>query len=340
MSFATGTASSLTDLLTALRNACTAAGWTLAGNVLYKGACYAEVKIGNNGESGAPTSTMLHVRMGNGIDGSNALTDPMTSGTGPGIGFMRVGSSYPAWDWPVTYYIHVNASPDEVFLVVQYQAALRFQHLYFGKSPAPGSAGTGNWCFATMPELGTVTSYYRAENTAHANPGGLSYSTYQSRLLPVVPFWVETRQVAGSSGEACLSWQIHGAIDFVTDAAGWSDKNIGFTQVDTTYKRPVSASVCGRPLLEFTPNAWNNETLLVPIQIASPRPQNKTSIVGELRHVRLCRNDFINDGALITLGPDKWKIYPCYKKNASVRDGNGPVDHSGTVAVAIRYDGP
>src|SRR5262245_27353299 len=108
MAYVTGTAANMTAVLTALRNACTANGWTLSGNILWKGTCYAEVRIGDNGETGAPTGTMLYVRAGNGKDGSNNLTDAATRfGM---IGPLRVAggaASWPDWDWPVTYFIHI-----------------------------------------------------------------------------------------------------------------------------------------------------------------------------------------------------------------------------------------
>lgn len=351
MSYATGTANSLTDLLTALRNACVAAGWTLSGDVLHKGTCYAEVKIGTLGETGAPANGMIFVRPGNGKDGSNNLTDPATAGTGCGIGTIRAVqnvNSYPDWDWPVSYHIHVHASPDEVFLLVNYGGATKWQYLTFGQSPAPGCAGTGNWAASTVAEARTTGSY-QGEDTVCASPNGTGPSGYYSTRTGVGPFWFLTGWGSTTSyGQA--PFYFHGAVEFTTGAPVWSGtiEMLQSASATTTYQanRTISACPTGRYPLSRTPNAWNGETLLVPIQLVSSRADFKVSLVGRLAHIRMCRNDFIEDGAVITLGPDKWKVYPCFKKNTEYRDGYvsgsiGPTSgHSGTMAMAIRYDGP
>lgn len=350
MSYTTGTANSFADLLTALRNACIAAGWTLSGDVLHKGTCYAEIKVGDMPDTAATPGQMIYVRMGNGIDVSNNLTDPMTIGLGHGIGVIRqtYSGAFLDWDWPVSYHVHVHANPDEVFFVVNYRGATIFQHLYFGQSPAPGCGGTGNWSHATVPEpIGTNYHYFSEERIA-CSPSGLSPSWYYGVRLAAGPFWVQGRGASNSILEGCLNFQFHGAPDFTDGTPGWSSKYGGFSNGGAStfgdVNRTVSAVVCDTPLLGRTPNAWNNETILCPIQIASPRVDSKTSIVGRLGHIRMCRNDFIEDGGIITLGPDKWKVYPCFKKGTGNRDGytasNLFVSHSGTVAVAIRYDGP
>jgi hypothetical protein len=48
----------------------------------------------------------------------------------------------------------------------------------------------------------------------------------------------------------------------------------------------------------------------------------------------------------VTIGQDRWKIYPFFKKNIQYRNGttgaspSGGTNHSGTLAMAIRHDGP
>lgn len=104
----------------------------------------------------------------------------------------------------------------------------------------------------------------------------------------------------------------------------------------------VSAALTSQPLPTYSPNAWNAETHLVRLQILCPRREWKSSIVGEIKHARFARNDFLADGEVITLGADRWKVYPAHRKNVAARDGvaNSGADHSGTCALAIRYDGP
>lgn len=357
MAYSTGTASTFAALLTALQNACTANGWTLSGDVLHKGTCYAEVKLGTLGETGAPANKMIFVRAGNGIDGSNNLTDPMTSGTypvgtGPGLGVIRAlqyTANYPDWDWPVTYHAHVLTSPDEVYFLVSYGGGTKWQYLCFGQSPAPGNPGTGNWAAATVPESLAV-SFFRGEDYLGAVINAYGGNGYYGNRFIVGPFWFMSRG-GNSAGDGCLGSQMHGATEWTDGSAGWSSKTHSALEatVGTAYgaNRTVGGSGITNNLVARTPNAWNNETLLAPIIIVSPRAEFKTSIVGHLKHLRMCRNDFLADGELITLGPDKWKVYPCFKKNATYRTAGDAgfsipanMGHSGTLAMAIRYDGP
>ena len=71
MAYETGSANSFADLLAALQAACTGNGWTLSGNVLHKGTCYAEVKLTQTQGSVVWPNSALGVRACNGIDGSN-----------------------------------------------------------------------------------------------------------------------------------------------------------------------------------------------------------------------------------------------------------------------------
>jgi hypothetical protein len=56
----------------------------------------------------------------------------------------------------------------------------------------------------------------------------------------------------------------------------------------------------------------------------------------------MTRNDNIDDGQILTLGSERWFIAPVYRKNTASRAAspyNGAT-HSGTIAMAVRYDGP
>lgn len=337
MPYVTGTALSFADLLTALRNACTSNGWTLSGNVLHKGTCYAEVLQAGMGDTGAPADGGLHVRAGNGIDGSNLLTDTVTAPVRMGILKAVSGETWPDWDWPVTYHIHVHASPDEVFLVVNYEAGARFQWLAFGQSPSPGNAGTGNWHSSIAGRPGLDAR--RIQNGSY-HPDGGNIRRSGGQIHGCGPFfWGNGRE---DSAAVYLGSGIHGAIDNVSGLPVWSNDRY-FACSTGGSNQGVNGGLTVRPLLGFSPNAWNNETHLIPIQIIQERPDLKTSLIGELQHIRMCRNDYIGPGDVITLGPDQWKVYPCYKKDAANRNGPGATtagDHSGTVAMAIRYDGP
>lgn len=106
-----------------------------------------------------------------------------------------------------------------------------------------------------------------------------------------------------------------------------------------TYHGNVPAA----PHLSRSPSAWNQESPLLPIQCTLVRASSKVSLVADIRNARYLRVDNHSPEQIIELGPDRWKIYPFYRKNTSARDGSvAPVgtDHTGTFGWAIRYDGP
>ena len=353
MPFVTGAANSLPDIVTALRNACTSNGWTLAGEVLHKDGCYVRIRAIAKTDGGAhPDFGLIEIQPGTGIDGSNNLTGtpqqystnwPACGVIGP-MGTGTSTSSYVDWDWPVNYFIHILTDPDEVFLMVNYGSSQYWQGLSFGQSPAPGCPGTGNWSYASCPRAAIDAGSggrIHGNSRVVVNPGGSELSTWSGGVVPgAVPFWGRTMDQSGAVPNPGL---FHGvwANDGVT--TGWSHPRYYWNSSANpgVAMNVVSAALPAQPLPQYSPNTWNNEAHLVRLQILSPRLEWKSSIVGEIKHARFIRNDFLNDGEVIDIGGEKWKVYPAYRKNVSVRNGAGQAggDHSGTQALAIRYDG-
>lgn len=353
MAYITGVANSLSDIVTALRNACTSNGWTLAGNVLHKGGCYVDIQA-FAAEAGSTDFGLIQIRGGTGIDGSNQLTgEPAlytTNWPAQGvIGPLGNGgtSTYTDWDWPVTYYIHIHTSPDEVFLMVNYNSNQYWQGLSFGQSPAPGCPATGNWFHASCPRHklngGSPASQGRLKSGSSivVNPQGGLLNSFSGGVCPgAIPFWQYTKDESSGIPTPSL---FHGvwANDGVT--VGWSHPRYNWNSSGNgTAMNVVSSSRVPQPLPTYSPNAWNDEAHLIRLQILCPRLEWKSSVVGEIKHARFVRNDFLDDGEIITIGSDKWKVYPAYRKDVTNRNGSGSggSTHSGTCALAIRYDGP
>lgn len=332
MAYVTGTVTSLADLVTAIRNACTANGWTLTGNVLSKGGCHAEVMLSTAGDESPSPFPGVRVRVGNGLDGSSLTDAPSGQGS---MRPLRVGSTYPDWDWPVTYHIHVLSEPDEVYVFVNYHGTF-WQNIMFGRSPAPGNAGTGNWFHGTIPRLGR-SDIYRYVDGFTVGPAGANINYFGYHVMCGGPFFQGSKS---SGGPAYVSAQMHGAIqDGAAGAPIWTHEELVLQSGGSADGRVSSASG-QHPLLSYLPNAASDNTALIRCQVLQGRPENKTSLIGELRHLRFLRNDYINDGDIIELGHERWKVYPFYRKNAAARNGGNRIDHSGTMAMAIRYDGP
>lgn len=333
MPYVTGSANSMADLLTALQNACTDNGWTLSGNVLHKGGCYADVRLGTpTYTAGAPpTNAYLRVLCGNGIDGSNNLTDPAPNAAHLGPLRDAAIDSIPAlWSFPIEYHVHVLADPDEVWLWVRYNTDY-WQYLSFGSSPAPGCAGSGNWFTALIgDELGRSDNYLNLSSSSGAGVSGVGLGS-TSRLCSQ-PFWWNDNSYSSPNG------YVHGVIDDSSGAARWS---VGMY----ASAHAVAAWLCSVGLYDKCQSVWNDEAVMCPIQLTQSRPSEKTSVIVQMQHARMTRNLYLAPGEIITLGLDKWKVYPTYRRNTLVTGDIAAdaavmgADHSGTFAIAVRYDG-
>ncbi|MGS1014121.1 hypothetical protein ACVCL0_08990 [Rhodanobacter sp. UC4450_H17] len=318
MAHVSGTANTVTDLLAALRGACTANGWTLSGNVLSKSGVYVDAKI----VDGAPLAggtNFLSILGGTGIDGSNNLT-----GAGPAACYVGPVGSTPLLTSPINYDIHIHTSPDEVYMVASYSVEY-YAWLAFGKSPAPGVPGTGVWYGATssnQPRLNGNCNIW-IEPTGVTQLGGAV-----DRPTSAALFWGQA-----ATAVALYNSFIHHGWD-----AGWSGTNDN--SVNSSAGSRANASGQLQPRMGRQPNTWNGESVLMPIQPSVARGSGWRSIAGSLAHARYIRIDNYAPGDIITLGTDRWRIYPWFRKFAGARDGGNNVTHSGTLGWAVRYDGP
>lgn len=92
------------------------------------------------------------------------------------------------------------------------------------------------------------------------------------------------------------------------------------------------------------PSAYNQNTVLLPLQVPQRRLSKGLTIVADFVHARLCRIDNHLTGEIVSYGGDDWKVYPFYRKNTDERNGGQqwypvPTNHSGTFGYAIRYTG-
>lgn len=303
MAYATGSVADLAALLAFIQSTLTANGWTLSGEVLHKGTCYVRVRI---------SSARIGVLGGNGIDGGNNLT-----GAGPREVYLgAVGGQ--ALTYPMTVEIHVNTSPDEVYIVGNY-ATSYYNWAAWGVSDVSGLTGTGNWYHATRND------YAFGDQNYYSTPDGGTIAAILPPSTGACPLFYTT----GGYDNLNTSF-IHGDVDSrgwhgLTNAAGFA-----------------SSWTYNAPLLSLQPNTWNGETILLPYPVYVPRTSgSKVTLVADLKHIRACRIDYHEPGDIITLGADKWKLYPCYRKDATNRNGNSSgATHSGTLAYAVRYTGP
>lgn len=211
--------------------------------------------------------------------------------------------------WPVKYEIFLF--DDEAYTVINYSDT--YQWAAFGHSSI-SLPGTGMWIGATCSEE---------------------------------PSYVGNSVISLSS-ERGGGNQTSGALFLTSENAAVSGRTLNsFVQSSLSGNPWYSNGVVGiaalSPLLGNLPNAWNSESVLLPIREYAKALENKISLVADLKNARHVRIDNYDPGQIVSIGSDKWKVFPWLRKNTVNRQGtyNGSsVRDSGTLGWAIRYDGP
>lgn len=320
MPYATGLANSATDLRTAVVSAATAPanGWIWDGTneMLYKAPVFVKLTVsglelraqGALGYSGG-TLTSPSGQM-------SCITDRFTA---PGTTVLS---------YPVTYHVFIHSSPDDIVIAVNY-GAVWWQWLGFGNAVAEGG-GTANPLWQWGSSNASQSSWGIALDVTGSGGGG------GGRLNSAgAPFW---RSVSSNTGAGVQNSLIHtGGVDSA-GVNGWYRNSSGAVLGAGT----ATCTTTLPGLLATQPNTWNGEALLLRIRPTIWRPSNFQSYVAEFPHMRMTRNDNFIDGEILTIGSDKWFVAPVYRKNTTSRNASTIEDatHSGTIAMAIKYDGP
>lgn len=248
------------------------------------------------------------------VSGALALLGRTSAGGGDAPNVVRMGQ---LWTTPITYPLayHLFVFETEVFMVINYSVDY-YQFCAFGLSSTAGLPGTGMWISAT---LSNSDATHGADITPiGGGAGGLN------RVAPA-PFWGTEAPNPSSAPRNC--W-LHSDID----AQGW-----WLAQSLTAAPVGIRGSV---PLIGLLPNSWNSEAVLLPIRVWKQRASSKISLTAELQHARYTRVDNYEPGQVINIGPDRWMIFPFYRRDTVNRNGGGGIDHSGTLGWAILYEGP
>lgn len=243
---------------------------------------------------------------GTGIDSSGNLV-----GQAPAT--VRIGTAgILALVFPCTYQIAVHGYPDEVFVHVNYDVD-KWQWLAFGCSEF-AAAGTGCWVAATMQQ-NNPNSIGVAPTLGYSGSGRCSTALFYS----------------GAGAGAHSNCFMHSDID----GAGWMSIA---PATSVTGVANLSYALAG--LIDRQPSAMNGGTVLLPAQVWQVRVGWTKSLAADFRHCRILRIDNYLPGQVIPYGSERWKVFPFFRKDASQRDGGDNVGHTGTMGMAVRYDGP
>ena len=329
MPYYTGTATSYANLASVLTSTLIGNGWVSSDGILSKGDMFIKLTT-NESFVSANAPEGLIAQGGTGQTGATLLDASLIR---PRLGRPR--DNVGAVTWPIEYFIHVLTGPDEVYLVVRYNVNL-FTFMSFGKSTVPNIGGTGLWI--TGSNYFIEHSIYNYAYALKPTTGGTDYSySYFYPSSPGAPFW-ETVWSSYNSNE-------HPNYRSATVHANLMSYPLTWLGHETASSEGtmINAVAYAAPLISRLPSAWNAEATLVPIQVYATVGSDKVSLVVDVAHARYTRVDNYEPGQVISIGPDRWKIYPFVSKNTADRDcnnlSNSSPPQSGTLGWAIRYDG-
>lgn len=339
MAYYTGFASSLSDVLQALQSAAQNHGWSLNGEVLHKNDLFVKAHVLTGSNEG------IILQGGVGVDGSGDLVDPSPVRAR----FGRPKPSDVPWTWPSRYFIHMHENPDEVYLVMNYNVEY-YTWCAFGQSDQLGLNGTGLWLSGANGYLnssGYSNPDVRGSYVISPVSGGSTLQSSWNEDYPSgAPFWHTGGKASSGSGghELRMRDTIHSNLnDYESNWMGWSP--VGFSG-SGNWVNKLNAVQPAAPHIGRLPSPWNQEGVLLPIQVYCWRSSSKCSLVLEVRHARYTRIDNYEPEQIISIGPERWKIYPFIRKYLPERDGPSGSrlqvtgSHTGTLGWAIRYDGP
>lgn len=319
MAYYSGRVASYQELLSVLVAACVENGWVWSDDILSKYNLHIKALA-----SDASNYSGISIQGGTGKASGN-LVNPSYSK--PRLGRLGEGNNSPAVKFPCQYNIHIFNNPDEVYCVICFDIN-KYHYLCFGKSniDLTKTSGTGLWLSATATvnwSTGTILNGFvvREDGTG----GGSTADPY----------------AFVSGGPFYNSWD---TIQFKDAAANTIHTGLGgdaWAGSYATLNGNISASLNLAPLLRIEPSIWSNESVLLPINIIQQADSSKLKIVAEISNARYIRINNIEPEQIITLGSDKWKVYPFFKKNIESPNNSVPLyNHTGTFGWAIRYDGP
>lgn len=302
MGYATGSASSPADIISAIVAACTAMGWTHSSLILSKGDCHTRL-----------TSP----------DGLNQLRVEGANDAG-----FVVACPWDAWvaidAWPVSYRIWVNEDPDACFVHIRQADHVTYQHIMFGVLEDK----VGDWVGGNF----FSASRTAAHNTDYDAVGVFSGSNSQYHNLGVAggPF------IGGDTSYTLLP----SADGLHCELPGYYGANVWVQSADNA--SGIDSAQWPRflnPINRWQPNLWNGQAVLFRPHLYLTQPGGRWAKIGSLPHLRSLRITNYEPYDIITLGEEQWMVAPWTQKNTVQIDGNGQLEykHSGTHGFAVRY---
>lgn len=250
---------------------------------------------------------VISVRGGRGVDGSNNLTSPCDSNAGA---FTTViyGSASSTLKTNVPFAYPARYCIHVLTAPDEVYVAVNYSATWYqlmGFGASPTPGLTGTGTWYSAPQA----------------PAGYPWLMHDDG-----EYWA----TAIGSGLGLFAGAGSGAgVDHALDSATW--KTLGAWR-DTA------------SLMLRQPSQWNAESTLMPIRVYASRPSGFVSVVHECAHARYVSIDTLNAEQIITLGTDRWVVYPWGAKGTRITRGSNGAwifgTNTGHLGHAIRYDGP
>ncbi len=312
MPYETSTTTGYADLRSRINTFLTSNGWTLSGNILYKGDVFAEL---------TDDTEFLKLQGGQGQSGGT-LTDPCSASSR-----LRTDCWGADVVFSCTYHFFVHTSPD-VFLCVINHNTLNVQWLTFGDLNKYGTWAGGQYYGSSYSGSGLQNQmrFYNWRCYFYNTSGGISYN-----VAPAY-FWACSGAAAGS-GNMQLVCDIEGSTgDWIGNHSSLSSQNF-------------DGSYYARDLVTRSPNTFNSQATLIPVNIRCSRASDFSSIIGETGHTRYINIKHYGIADIVTLGAEKWMVFPHQKKSDHAMTTHtstitGTTGETGYLGFAVRYDGP
>lgn len=313
MAYTTGVVSTPANLKSAIESFAVVNGWTLSSGTLSKGSVRVQM------------TTTTSVLEGSGIN-SAYYSDVFISGSRtstfstPDLCPQQARTRIRDTAWPVTYWLFVNTSPDEIWCVVNY-GGVYFQYISFGYLQKQGTWTGGDW----------FASSYGTNNAENGMADIMSFtptSSGQAYVHACAPFWgTYNRPTLGDAYYNIRNSFLHCELEgHIWPGAGSSYVGRGSYPFFPTHAYPLHS---------FRPNTWNHQAVMIPFWLFFQGSDGYEINVGQLGHIRSVNVEFYNPGDIITLGPDQWMVFPWRIKDTVHPDGD--TNSSGLYGYAVRY---
>lgn len=299
MAYYSGLCASYRNLTETLVEKCQVHGWVWQDNILSKDDLFIKIESQDTTRNNIPAGIVL--------EGGTNRQNFVVGSSGSRVRMGSPHSTELGANFPTNYHLFIFAN--EVYLIMRFDYD-KFFYLAFGKSTLiQGTQGNGLWLSATACLYG----FYRPINI-HGYGGGDGWGAPSA----VAPFF---NGFSGWGRDFSNSVICHGM-----DGILWSSG-----------QKPAYATF--EPLIYRMPTAHFSDSPLLPYNIYLERPENKLSLICQLENARFLRIDNHEPEQILTLGHEKWMVFPFYRKNTRERDGGSNIQHTGTFGWAIRYDG-